>query len=281
MAHRVAEPAAFMSSLRRVTALAWAPMLTLLVWGCATSGTGDIGPATDPTLPEVDASWAPSPGKSSKKDAGSSSGSEEEDEPTNEEEPPKTAAPDGGTSSTDPPAPSTPKPAQGEVLITEVMYDPFTNEPASEWIELHNTTTAARSLAGITIVDGGNRTHVIGGGLTVAAGAYVVLARNTVAATAAKVPAAAIVYEYGTGLPDTAGIQLANGTSGGVSLKNGTSVIAQADYGGWYSQSGGSSVQLETLTYNAGLQSSSWCISLKPWTTGADKGTPGAPSDCP
>jgi hypothetical protein len=136
-------------------------------------------------------------------------------------------------------------------------------------------------LTGLTIIDGGNRTHVIGAGITIAAGAHVLLARSKTAATAAKVPAAAILYEYGASLPSNAGIQLANAATGGVFLRDGSTVIAQADYGGWYSQSGGSSVQLKTLTYAASGQSSGWCLSLNSWTTGSDKGTPGAASDCP
>ncbi len=272
-------------SLRRVSIFAGAPMLTVaLVWGCAQSGAGDVTPEVDPSLPEVDASWSPSPdmpnkdgADAGKRDTGASASSSEDEKAA-----PTPAAPDTGASDTTKPStPSTPKPLQGEVLITEVMYDPFTNEPTTEWIEVHNTASGARTLSGLTIVDGGNRTHVIAASITIDPGAYVVLARSKAAATTAKIPVAAIVYEYGTGLPDNAGIQLANGASGGVWLRDGTSTIAQADYGGWYSQSGGSSIQLKTLTYAASAQSSSWCLSLNPWTTGSDKGTPGAPNDCP
>ena len=94
-------------------------------------------------------------------------------------------------------------------------------------------------------------------------------------------PAAAILYEYGTGLPDNAGVQLANGDTGGLWIAFGASTIAQAPYGGWYSQSGGSSVQLKTLTYADGAKKDSWCVSFNAWTTGSGKGTPGAAEDCP
>lgn len=167
------------------------------------------------------------------------------------------------------------------MLITEVMYDPFGTEPAGEWFELHNVASSARTLSGLSIVDGGNRTHTIGAGITIDPGAYVVFARVKTSAVAGKVPATAIVYEYGAGLPDNGGIQLANGTTGGLYLRDGATQIAQADYGGWYSQSGGSSVQLKTLTYAGSAQMSGWCLSLNVWTTGSDKGTPGAASDCP
>ena len=174
-----------------------------------------------------------------------------------------------------------PKPSPGEVLITEVMYATFAPEPASEWIELHSIATSVRTLSGLTLKDGGGRTHVIGAGLTIAPGAYVVLARNKAAAIAAKVPASAIVYEYGTGLPDNAGILLTNGATGAVSLLNGAATIASAPYGGWFSQSGGSSVQLQVLDPAQATAKASWCLSLNAWTTGSEKGTPGAADDCP
>ena len=137
------------------------------------------------------------------------------------------------------------------------------------------------SLAGLAIKDGSGRTHPIGAGLTIAPGAYVVLARDKAAAIAAKVPAAAIVYEYGTGLPDNAGILLTNGATGGVSLVDGATNIAVAPYGGWYSQSGGSSVQLKVLDPALTATKASWCLSLTAWTTGSEKGTPGAAGNCP
>lgn len=274
-----------MRSLRRVSTFASAPVLTAaLLWGCAQSGVGDLGPDVDPTLPEVDASWSPSPDTPSAKvpEAGKRDTGPSAEAPDDEDSPPPTVAPpDAGAADTAKPGTPAPKPTQGEVLITEVMYDPTGTEPASEWIELHNRTSGTRTLSGLTIVDGGNRSHVIGAGVTIAPGEYIVLARSTASAIAAKLPSTVIVYEYGAGLSSSTGIQLANGSSGGVWLRDGTTNIAQADYGGWFSQSGGSSIQLRTLTYPASAQSSSWCLSANAWTTGSEKGTPGAPSDCP
>lgn len=266
-------------SLKRLASCSWVLLApAFFAWSCAQGGLDETSDDTDGTLPEVDASWSPKPDKArdggsdansaSSTDKDASTPSEEEEPPPEEEENP-------------PPPPPVGKPAQGEVLISEVMYDASGTEPSTEWIEVHNTTSSSRSLTGLTIVDGGNRTHVIGSGISVAPGAYVVLARSKSAAVAAKVPSAAIVYEYGAGQSDGAGIQLANGASGAVLLKSGSSTIAQASYGGWFSQSGGSSIQLKTLSFAAGTQSSSWCLSKNAWATSADKGTPGAASDCP
>lgn len=275
-------------SLRRAATLAWAPLLPFaLAWGCAQGTLEEAAVGVDPTVPEVDASWAPSPEGPSEKVPEADDDAppdEEEESPPSSGPPPTAAGPDDDAGPPDtgaPPAGPASKPAQGEVLITEVMYDPSGTEPTTEWIEVHNKASSARLLGGLTIVDGGNRTHVIAAAITIAPGAYVVLARDKAAATAAKVPAAAIVYEYGKGLASSTGIQLANGGTGGVSLRDGASTIAQAAYGGWFSQSGGSSIQLKTLTYPGSLQKSNWCLSSGAWTTGSDKGTPGAGSDCP
>lgn len=254
-------------------------LVTGVVWlaglGCAMSTPADTTPDPTTGLPGVDVGNDPKPAPGTKSaEAGTG------DTPT-----------DGGTKSKPaiapdaaPPvdaAPAIPKPAPGEVLITEVMYATFTPEPASEWFEVHSTAASERSLAGLMIKDGSGRSHTIGAGLTIAPNAYVVLARDKAAAIAAKVPGSAIVYEYGTGLPDNAGILLTNGATGGVSLVDGATNIAVAPYGGWYSQSGGSSVQLKVLDPMLTNTKASWCLSLTAWTTGSEKGTPGAAGNCP
>lgn len=236
--------------------------------------------AVDSTLPEVDAGHTPSPSKKVS-DAGSTS----PDTGARDPEPEADAGTNPDPIPVDAGNPTNPgtatKPTQGQVLITEVMYNSSGLEPSSEWFELHNTTSSPKTLSGLTIVDGANRTHVIGLGVTIAANAYVVLVRNDTVADTAKVPAVATIYEYGANLPDDTGIQLANGGTGRLSLEDGSTVIAQASYGGWFTQGGGSSVQLKTLTYAASQQSSNWCLSSTPWAAGSDNGTPGAASDCP
>jgi hypothetical protein len=268
--------------------LSWpALLLTGVAWlaglGCAMSAPADTSPDLDPSLPGVQAGGndpTPAPGTPETKSAEAGSS------PTND----ASGATDAGSKASPVPdaspppvdaAPAVPRPSAGEVLVTEVMYATFTPEPASEWIELHSMVTAERTLSGLTIKDGSGRTHTIGAGLTIAPGAYVVLARNKAAAISAKVPSSAIVYEYGTGLPDNAGILLTNGATGAVSLLNGAATVASAPYGGWYSQSGGSSVQLKVLDPALTASKTSWCLSLTAWTTGSEKGTPGAAEDCP
>jgi hypothetical protein len=181
--------------------------------------------------------------------------------------------------------PGVDKPGVGDVLITEVMYDPSGTEPDEEWIELYNASRAPHLLNGLSLKDGGNRTVTIGSPspLVLSPGQYVVLVRDTAAATAAKVPLGAILLEYGAGIAVSQGVLLANGTGGAIWLMDGTTTISGAQYGGWFTQTspGGSSIQLGTLTLVASGQQASWCLSQNAWSTGADNGTPGAKGDCP
>jgi len=172
-------------------------------------------------------------------------------------------------------------PTQGEVLITEVMYNPTGSEPDAEWIEVTNVSAASKTLSGLTIEDGSARTHVIGSGVSLAPGAVAVLARSKSAAVTAHLPAAAVVYEYGAGLASTAGIQLANGSTGAVILRAGSTVISQVSYGGWYSATGASVQMAAPYTFAAGTNKSAFCLSAATFAAGSDLGTPGTMNDCP
>lgn len=247
------------------------------------SSPADLTPDLDPSLPGVDAGSNPVPTQGQLGAGGTDSGTDTTGSSGGTDSGAKSAFAGDAAGGVDaaPAAPAVPKPAAGEVLITEVMYSTFTPEPASEWIEIYSKAASVRSLSGLTLKDGGGRTHVIAAGLTIAPGAYVILSRDKTAAVSAKVPASAIVYEYGTGLPDNAGIVLANGATGGIALLDGATTLVSVPYGPWFSQSGGSSIQLKALGSAQESASAGWCLSLNTWTSGSAKGTPGAASDCP
>jgi hypothetical protein len=252
-----------MLHLRRLAALA-----TIFVAACASTEAPDLTPDVDPNLPGIHGGGDPSRADGGEKVPGKNDSHDVQ--PTS----------DGGNDS-GPTTTSAPTPTQGEVLITELMYDSSGPEPDGEWFELYNTASSTRSLGGLTLVDGGNRTHTIQSGTTIGAGEYVVFVRNRSMATAEKVPGASSAYEYGGGLSATSGIVLANGTTGSLALKDGTTIIAQADYGGWFTSSSGTSIQMKTLSYASGASKTSWCQSPNTWSGSTDKGTPGQPSDCP
>lgn len=272
---------------RRLAAIA-----TVCVAACASTEIPDISPDVDPNLPGVEGSGDPARAEGGSKLPPSNPPPEEEEEEMPEDGTSTSSSSGGSSSGGSSSGGSTssssggttsgaPKPTQGEVLITEVMYDSSGPEPEGEWFELHNTASTARSLAGLTLVDGGNRTHTIKSGTTIAAGAYVVFVRNRSASTTANVPGASSAYEYGAGLTSSSGIQLANGDTGALFLKDGSTTIAGADYGGWFTSAGGRSVQMKTLSYASGSNKNGWCLSASTWTGATEKGTPGQASDCP
>ncbi len=171
----------------------------------------------------------------------------------------------------------------GDLLITEIMFAPWGPEPQSEWFEIYNTTVLPTLLSGLTIEDGYPRTHLIAASppVIVPAQSYVVLVRDRAVALANLVPEASIAYEYGTGLPPGEGIQLENGTSGGLSLWNGATELVNVPYGSWDMASYGQSIELQALQYLDSDSPASWCIAQSPWADGSDDGTPGADNDCP
>jgi hypothetical protein len=252
------------------------------IGGCALTSPADTSPGIDPTLPDLDASWVGDPASGGGGGGGAdASASTAADASTGKSTAPK--SPDGGATIAPPDAGNAgpPRASVGDILISEVMYNPVGPEPRGEWFEIVSRATGARSLSGLTLVDSGGRTHVIGAGVVIDAGAYALLVRDRATAISLKVPSAAILYEYGTGLADNAGILLLNGATGKVSIVDGQTVITQAPYGGWFTQTGGSTVQLKDLDPTASTSQASWCLSATPWTTGSDKGTPGAACNCP
>jgi hypothetical protein len=186
--------------------------------------------------------------------------------------------PDGGA--TDPGATL---PAVGDLLITEIMFDPAGPVPESQWFEVYNTTASPLLLGGLTIEDGWADTETIASSPPVVAPAYtyVLLARDEQAAIAAGISAASIVYAYGTGLSPDDGIELASDFTGDLSLWNGATELADVPYGTWGLDSEGQSIELGTLETFAENDPDAWCLAELPWGSGTDDGTPGLPNDCP
>ncbi|MCA9561349.1 MAG: lamin tail domain-containing protein, partial [Myxococcales bacterium] len=69
-------------------------------------------------------------------------------------------------------------PAAGEVIFTEIMYDPHGDlqDSQAEWFELHNRADTPRTLHNCVVADGANEAPVVG--LNLEAGAYAVFARS-------------------------------------------------------------------------------------------------------
>jgi hypothetical protein len=196
------------------------------------------------------------------------------------------AGDDGGGSDADDDASSTgaglpPAPATGDLVVTEIMFQPSGPEPESEWFEIYNQASGPVLLSGLTIEDGYLDTQIISANPVVVAepGQYLLLVRSLPGAQAALLPSSSIAYAYGTGVPDDEGIELDAGPFGELTLLNGNTVLVDVPYGQWGVQAPGQSIELGT---SATTQSdpSGWCIAENPWAPGSDDGTPGAPSDC-
>jgi hypothetical protein len=67
-------------------------------------------------------------------------------------------------------------PGVGDVVVTEIMRDPTTDDPATaEWFEVRNVTAGPLDLAGLIVSDDDDDNFSVGDGLVVAAGDWLVL----------------------------------------------------------------------------------------------------------
>ena len=180
-------------------------------------------------------------------------------------------AADEGTPDTAPPDLPPASPYEGQLLITEVMVNPAAvADTAGEWIEVHNASGSAIDLQGWTLADEGSDSHVIGSTVTVAPGAYAVLARNATTAENGGVSAA---YEYGND------VELGNNGDEIVLLDDQQKLVDRIVYTSSWKDPPGASRQLKPgETDNGDL--GNWCESTVPWATDTDLGTPGAANVC-
>jgi hypothetical protein len=162
----------------------------------------------------------------------------------------------------------------GELLITEIMYDPVTLiDSEGEWFEIYNNTNRNVDINQLAIRKNDTESHIINASIILAPHQYYVCSRTANAVSVAD-------YVYGTAISlNNAGASLSlynYGTNG----KDG-SQICLVNYGteGFPSATGASIILSPTLlTYlNVGL-GSAWCKSSSVYNA-ADLGTPGAPND--
>jgi len=202
--------------------------------------------------------------------------------PTEDAAPRDASAADGAQDTSAPPpvdASGVPQAAAGDIVISEVLFDPSGAEPESEWIEIGCRATSARTLRGLTLEDGAGRTHVITTDVVVSPGKFVVLARTRASALAQGIAAADIGYEYGAGLGASAGVILANGSSGAISILSGATALVRVPYGTFNTGASGASIE-QKLTAAPGVAvAADYCVSTTPF--GTQLGTPGRAPVCP
>jgi hypothetical protein len=166
----------------------------------------------------------------------------------------------------------------GDLLITEIMYDPdILTDSEGEWFEIYNTTNIPVDLHQIVIRKNDTEYHIVNSEIILPSHGYYVFARNEAATTAQN------KYLYNTAIT-------MNNTGAILSLANygtdGTdgSIIISVNYGdeGFPSATGASlSLSSGRLNSAEAVLGNSWCVSATAYNTG-DFGTPGLPNaNCP
>jgi hypothetical protein len=165
-------------------------------------------------------------------------------------------------------------PVFGDVVLSEILFDPSGAEPDGEWVEVANVSADPLELRGVVLRDGAGRTHTIGTSAIVGPGGFAVLARSATACVSGGVPSSAVLYDYGRGVSAQSGVILANGSTGAIFLERGGVTLARAAYGTFgLSSSPGHSFQARTLAVESNPVGASYCSSATP--------TPGAAPNCP
>ena len=163
----------------------------------------------------------------------------------------------------------------GDLLITEIMYNPTSlSDTEGEWFEVYNHSDHSINLQNLILGrDDANR-HAITESLTLLPGAFMVFERSDTATTATN------SYTFGSDLllPNTGAI-LAIFNEGTESDPG--PLIFSVDYGGMnFPDGSGASISLNPNSFSPAeaILGSSWCISTSSFDTG-DLGTPGAVND--
>ncbi len=162
----------------------------------------------------------------------------------------------------------------GELLITEIMYDPTAQTDAvGEWVEIYNNSNHALNLKNLVIRKNDTESHIITDSISLLPGSYWVLARAESAVAGNK-------YIYGTDITlNNTGAVLSvsnfgtNGTDG--------TVICSVNYGAeGFPTASGASISLDpgSLNATAVATGTAWCVSSSLFDTG-DMGTPGVVND--
>jgi cysteine-rich repeat protein len=158
----------------------------------------------------------------------------------------------------------------GEIIITEIMYDPqAVSDSSGEWFEIYNTTDHSININGWIIRDSGNNYHVINkaGGLLIGAKSYFVLGNNSDSGTNGG---ADVGYKYGN-------FTLSNTVDDIFIYWNGVEI----DYVKYdnlnFPKATGASLNLSKTKFDADAndEPENWCVSTGQMS-GGDKGSPGA-----
>jgi len=147
------------------------------------------------------------------------------------------------------------------IIISEVYYDTVGTDSKEEWVELYNPTTSSVDLSGWTLSDN-SKSFSLPSGTVIAAGAYLVIARNAAGFTA--------LYGFA---PDVSGmtISLSNSEDQVVLSDN---LGNQIDMVAWENYLAGWSITASTGTSIVRIDLND-TDSVADWTTAPSNGNPG------
>ncbi|MCC7382139.1 MAG: S8 family serine peptidase [Deltaproteobacteria bacterium] len=157
----------------------------------------------------------------------------------------------------------------GDVVISEILYNPLGAEPAAEWFEVANRVREIVDLSGLLLVSGPTAATVLGP-VRVRPGARVVFCRSPLDGPAGCVPYASL--SLNNRLDD-----LSLTSAAGQLLD----VVRYGTSGSWPRSTNGVSIELSEshLDPAANDLPERWCQAVRP--SGIDRATPGGPNDCP
>ncbi len=161
------------------------------------------------------------------------------------------------------------EPAAGELVFSEVLYNPAGAEPNAEWIEVANVAAVTLDLSNLLLSSGAS-VATLPAGLTLAGGARIVLCRTAVAGPAGCTPYSAISL---TNTGDELSLTRGDGTV--------LDTVIYDDVAPWPASTNGASIELSEahLTATANNDGTRWCLGTA--AAGAELGTPGARNSCP
>ncbi len=163
----------------------------------------------------------------------------------------------------------------GDLVISEIMFNPSGTEPTTEWFEIYNPTGANIDINGYILSDNSG-IHTVSGSVIIPAMGYAVLARS-----GSGVAAPSVDYVYST-------LSLANtGDEVNIQCPDGT-LIDVVDYSSFGLGADGASIQLDPSRVGVGGATdndlgSNWFTSTSndPFAPNNDFGTPGAINNLP
>jgi hypothetical protein len=163
----------------------------------------------------------------------------------------------------------------GDLLITEIMYDPaILSDTEGEWFELYNNSSREINLQNLILDRDSSYRHTITDPIVLQPGEYHVVARTATATGAAN------AYVYGSDISLTNSGAVLSIFNEGTETAPGP-LIFSMDYGATgFPDATGASICLNPAMLNAtsAVLGSSWCLSTTPYITG-DLGTPGMVND--